>query len=202
MLAARIACPHVADAVPLHPALARNAHMASPIVNVSITSGISTRVKRNKPTQTAMVSPEYRPALRPKAQMPNAAVSQRESNTRERNRNACRPVMDAENFIGAGHQPINQRRLFKVRHAIQPRGYVVAGREHVAGNLRLDGVNVVLQVRRRDYAREVYQGRAEDDDQVEIAIPSGCSCCRVDDHVDCCIRHLFIHWNRIINPQR
>ena len=83
--------------------------------------------------------------------------------------------MYPEDFEGAGNQPIDQRRLLQIGDAVEPGGYIITRREHVAGYLRLDGVNVVLKVRRRNYAREIYEGRAEDDDQEEIAIPSGCN---------------------------
>src|SRR6266480_2450485 len=53
----------------------KNAHIASVIVKVNMTSGIKTRVKRNRPTQVAMQSPAYNPARRPKAHVPKAAVS-------------------------------------------------------------------------------------------------------------------------------
>ena len=84
-------------------------------------------MNRNRPTQVAIVRPAYRPAFRPNAQMPNGRSQPGERNAEQRNRNTCCPVVYAKNLVGAGHHPVNQRRLFKVGNAVQPGGYLVAG---------------------------------------------------------------------------
>ena len=52
----------------------RNAHIANAITSVSVTSGMTIRVKRNRPTHVAVHKPAYNPALCPNAQTPNAYV--------------------------------------------------------------------------------------------------------------------------------
>ncbi len=64
-------------------------------------------------------------------------------------------------------QPVNQRRFFQIRNAVQPRRDPVAGGQHVARDLRLHGVHIVHQRRRRNHAARIHGGGDEQDDQVE-----------------------------------
>jgi hypothetical protein len=58
--------------------------------------------------------------------------------------------MHAEDAVRRGHGPVNQRSFFQVGNAIKAGGDPVTGVEHVAGNLRLDGIHIVHQAWRAD----------------------------------------------------
>jgi hypothetical protein len=47
------------------------------------------------------------------------------------------PRLGAEDAVSDGCRPILQRRLFEIRNAIEVRSHPVAGREHLACNLRV-----------------------------------------------------------------
>src|SRR5579859_5860025 len=66
--------------------------------------------------------------------------------------------MHAEQPERTGHNPVNQRRLFNKRNAIQAGRNVVARCEHIARNLRLDGVHVVHESWRTDYTYKKDEG--------------------------------------------
>ena len=70
------------------------------------------------------------------------------------------------------------------------------------GNYRLHGrINVVHQRRRRHATTQVDRSGNQGNDQVyEPAFTCKNACVVAFD--DACIRHLFIHWKRIIKPQR
>jgi hypothetical protein len=61
----------------------------------------------------------------------------------------------AENFVRESDGPIDERRLFEIRNAVEAGGYPIAGDEHVASDLRLHGVNVVHKRRRRNDAAHI-----------------------------------------------
>ncbi len=82
--------------------------------------------------------------------------------------NAGGPVGCAEDFIGLGDHPVDERRFFKIRNAVQPGGHPIAGRQHVARDLRLHRVHIVHQRRRRNHAARVDRGGNEQNDKVEV----------------------------------
>ena len=69
--------------------------------------------------------------------------------------------MHAENFVGERDGPIDERRLFEIGDAVEARGYPIAGDEHVARDLRLHGVNVVHERRRRNDAADINRSGEE-----------------------------------------
>src|ERR1700677_1087095 len=113
----------------------RNAHTAKATVKVSMTSGINTRVNKNRPTQVAMHKPAYNPARLPKAQAPKAIVNHERAM--------------AEIAIGI--------------RATQSSCHPVARGKHVTRDLRLYRVHVIHKRRRRDDAAEENDGREEND---------------------------------------
>ncbi len=58
--------------------------------------------------------------------------------------------MDAEDAKRRGHNPVDERRFFEICDTVQAGGDPVSALKHVAGDLRLNGVHVVHQVRRTD----------------------------------------------------
>ncbi len=89
-----------------------------------------------------------------------------EQNGGQRDRNARRPVVYAEDPVGDGDHPVHQRRLFEVRDAVQMGGDPVARLEHVARDLRERGIHVVHEGRRADDSGEKNRGGEEDDDHL------------------------------------
>jgi hypothetical protein len=72
----------------------------------------------------------------------------------ENQRQSCRPVLHAEDFIAGCHAPVQQRSLFQITHAVDiQRGPIVADK-HLAGGFGVDGVGVIQQ-RRREQAGNV-----------------------------------------------
>ncbi len=65
---------------------------------------------------------------------------------------------NAEDLIGEGDGPVNERGLFEIRHAVEARCHPIAGGKHVAGDLSLHGVDIVHERRRRDDAAQVDGG--------------------------------------------
>ena len=55
------------------------------------------------------------------------------------------PVMDAKNLKASGDHPIFERGFFEVFDSVQMRGNPVPRIEHVAGDLRLHGVDIVQE---------------------------------------------------------
>src|ERR1700704_3040593 len=72
------------------------------------------------------------------------------SDVDESEREARGPVVDAEDAEGGGHDPVDERRFLEIGDAVEPGGNPVAALQHVAGDLRLDGVDIVHEVRRAD----------------------------------------------------
>ena len=106
--------------------------------------------------------------------------------------------MYAEDSKRAGHQPVNQRRLFQIGNAVETRRDVVSRCEHVACNLRLDGVDVVDQMRRADDAYEEDKASCGEDDPTTAKSSTSTS--------DTCSAagsstfQRFIHINNTISP--
>ena len=71
--------------------------------------------------------------------------------------------MDTEDFEGDGDRPVHERRLLKIRDAVETSCYPVAGCQHRARDLRLHGVDVVHQGRRRQDTTQV-NGTRDDED--------------------------------------
>jgi hypothetical protein len=61
----------------------------------------------------------------------------------------------SENFVTERDGPVEERRLFEIGDAVEASGYPIAGDEHVARDLRLHGVNVVHERRRRNDATHI-----------------------------------------------
>src|ERR1700680_4214872 len=57
-----------------------------------------------------------------------------QENRGESHRNTRRPVVHAKNAIRGGNEPVDQRRFFEIRHAIQAGDDPIAGGPHVPGN--------------------------------------------------------------------
>ena len=63
----------------------------------------------------------------------------------EGERKAGGPVVDAEEVHGAGGHPVHEGRLVEEADAVDVGGDVVVAAEHLAGDLDVDGVDVVEQ---------------------------------------------------------
>ena len=74
----------------------------------------------------------------------------------------------SEDFERSRDQPVDERRFFEIGNSIQAGGHPVAGREHVARDLRLHRVHVVHQRWRRNHAARVDRGGDQQNDQVEV----------------------------------
>ena len=83
------------------------------------------------------------------------SCEQAQPDGRQRYRNARCPVVNSENLVRAGDQPIDKRRLFQVDDAVEASGNLVARRDHVACNLRLHCIHVIHQRWRRYDATQV-----------------------------------------------
>ncbi len=64
------------------------------------------------------------------------------------------PVVDAEDAVRNRDHPVIERRLFEIGDAVEPRGDPVSGKQHVAGSLGLNRIDIVHQMRR---AADTYQ---------------------------------------------
>ena len=71
--------------------------------------------------------------------------------------------MNAKDFIGKRHRPVNERRFLEIGHTVQTRGHPIAGLQHVAGDLRLHRIHVVHERGRRYDAADENHGREKDD---------------------------------------
>ena len=100
-------------------------------------------------------------------------VSQHKTTADSATGNARRPIVDAENLVGDRDHPIFERRFFEIRDAVQARRDPIAGIEHVARDLGLDGVDVVHQRRRTDDAAQKNGGGDRQDDQFVTAAVAG-----------------------------
>jgi hypothetical protein len=76
--------------------------------------------------------------------------------------------MKSENLVGDGDQPVVEGRLVEVGEAVDVRGDPVTGFDHVTCDLRLHGIHVVNQRRRRNDAAQIDRGRAQQHDQIEM----------------------------------
>ena len=65
-------------------------------------------------------------------------------------REARGPVVDAEDAERRSHYPVEKRRFFEICDTVQAGGDPVSALKHVAGDLRLNGVDVVHEVRWTD----------------------------------------------------
>ena len=72
--------------------------------------------------------------------------------------------MHAEDAVRTRHHPVYERRFFQIGNAIETCGDVVSRGKHVACNLRLDGVNVVQEMRWADDAYEEDKASCGEDD--------------------------------------
>ena len=78
-----------------------------------------------------------------------------ESNRRQGNRNPRDPIMGTKNHVRDGDGPVDQRSLFQIHDAIEPRRNPVAGSEHVTRDLRLHGIHVIHEGGRRNDAAQI-----------------------------------------------
>jgi hypothetical protein len=74
--------------------------------------------------------------------------------------------MDAEDAERDGHDPVDERRLLEIGDAVEAGGDPVSALEHIAGDLRLDGVDIVHKVRRADDQRKKDAAGYEKDEEV------------------------------------
>ena len=66
--------------------------------------------------------------------------------------------MNAEDLIRCRNHPVDEGRLFQISDTIKPRRDPVFGRQHVAGDLRLDCVYIVHKMRWADDVNEKNEG--------------------------------------------
>ena len=68
----------------------------------------------------------------------------------QRQRQARGPVVRAEDAHGAGGHPVHQRWLVEEADAVDGRRHVVVPPQHLAGDLGVDGVDVIQQAGREE----------------------------------------------------
>ena len=81
----------------------------------------------------------------------------------ERDGDACGPVVRAEEAHGAGGEPIHERRLVEETEAVDGGGDEVVALEHLAGDLDVNGVDVVQQAGGEE-ATKLQHGPRENDE--------------------------------------
>ena len=106
--------------------------------------------------------------------------------------------MHAEDPVGRGHHPIDQGRLLEVGNTVETRGDVVTGVEHVACDLRLDGVHVVHKPRGTYDAYEEDKASCGDDDSASSK--SSTSTSDTWSVAGSSILQRFIHINNTMSP--
>ena len=97
----------------------------------------------------------------------------REPGKRQRgkhNRNPRHHIRCAKHFERPGNHPVNQRRLFQIRDTIEACRHIVAGTQHVAGDLRLHGIHIVHERRRRDHAAGIHRGGDQQDNRIDTRV--------------------------------
>ena len=82
------------------------------------------------------------------------------------------PVVGAEEVHGAGGEPVHERGLVEEADAVDHRGDVVVAEKHGAGDLDVDGVDVVEQAGGEE-AADVQDEPCEDDDADRARVPAG-----------------------------
>ena len=88
------------------------------------------------------------------------------------------PVVDAEDVHGAGGHPVHEGRLVEEADAVDVGGDVVVAVQHLAGDLDVDGVDVVEQAGGEEAADlEDEPGEDEDGDGAEAPAAGGCVVC-------------------------
>ena len=90
----------------------------------------------------------------------------------EREGKASRPVVCAEDMHGAGGQPVQQRGLVEEADAVDVGGDVVVAEKHGAGDLDVDGVDIVEQAGGEETA-DVQDKPCENDHGNGARIPAG-----------------------------
>ena len=106
--------------------------------------------------------------------------------------------MHAKDAVRSRHHPINKRGLLKVWNAVETRGDIVTGGEHIAGDLRLDGVDVVHEPRGTGDAYEEDKASCGDDDSASSKSSTSTSdTCSV---AGSSIFQRFIHINNTMSP--
>ena len=83
------------------------------------------------------------------------------------------PIEGAENLVGDGNQPVNQRRFFEINNAVDARRDPIARGQHIAGDLRLHGVHIVHQRRRGENATQINRRGHQGDSQVDVNMLAG-----------------------------
>ena len=85
------------------------------------------------------------------------------------------PVVDAEDVHGAGGHPVHEGRLVEEADAVDVGGDVVVAVQHLAGDLDVDGVDVVEQAGGEEAADlEDEPGEDEDGDGAWVPAADGC----------------------------
>jgi hypothetical protein len=82
------------------------------------------------------------------------------------------PVVGPEEVHGAGGEPVHEGRLVEETDAVDIRGDVVVAQEHLAGDLDVDGVDVVEQAGGKETA-DVQDEPCEDNHRDGARAPTG-----------------------------
>ncbi len=109
--------------------------------------------------------------------------------------------MHAEYFESDRHHPVNERRLFQIRDAIETSRHPVSRGQHGAGDLCLNGIDVIHQPgRTNDAYEEDEASRGEDDPTMPATAASVLAGFFSSTLV--VMFHRFIQMNRTSNPHR
>ena len=85
----------------------------------------------------------------------------------------ARPVVYAKETERGCDHPVVQRGLFKISDAVETRRNPIAGLKHVAGDLRLHGIDIIHKMRGAECAAKEDGGGDKDNDQVRLETVSG-----------------------------
>ncbi len=135
---------------------------------VSITSGISIRVKKKKAEARRDAQSRVKAGAASEGPHSKRGGQPGQKNGREDNRNASGPVRCAEDFVRLGNHPVDERGFLEVRNAVEPRCNPVSRDKHVTRDLRLDRVHIVHQRRRRNHAARIDRGGNQQNYNVEL----------------------------------
>ncbi len=81
------------------------------------------------------------------------------------------PVVGSEEVHGGGGDPIHERRFIEEADAVHVGSHEVVPLEHLAGDLDVDGINVIQQAR-REQATDVNDQPDEDDERDGERVPT------------------------------
>jgi len=104
--------------------------------------------------------------------------------------------VNAEYLEGNRDQPIDKRRFLQIGYTVQPRGHPVARLQHVARNLRLHRINIVLQGGRAEDRAQKDHGPENQDRQ----LTASASEYAMAGLIGACTFHLFIQVTSVNIP--